>query len=45
MGGARSRDGRDERRIKYWPENLKGRDHSEEVGAVGMIILEWILQK
>jgi hypothetical protein len=26
-------------------ENLKGRDHSEELGVNGEIILEWILEK
>jgi hypothetical protein len=25
--------------------NLKGRDHSEDLGVVGKIILEWILGK
>jgi len=28
---------------KFWSENLKRRDHSEDVGADGRIILEWIL--
>jgi hypothetical protein len=27
----------------FWAVNLKGRDHSEELGVDGMIILEWIL--
>jgi hypothetical protein len=26
-------------------ENLKGRDHSEDLGVDGRIILEWILGK
>jgi hypothetical protein len=26
-------------------ENLKGRDHSEDLGVDGKIILEWILGK
>jgi hypothetical protein len=26
-------------------ENLKGRDHSEDMGIDGKIILEWILEK
>jgi hypothetical protein len=30
---------------KVWSENLKGRDHSEELGVDGKIILEYILQK
>jgi hypothetical protein len=29
---------------KFWTENLKGRDHSEELNVDGMI-LEWILGK
>jgi len=31
--------------IKFWSENLKGRDHSEDPGLDGKIILEWILWK
>jgi hypothetical protein len=27
---------------KFWLENLKGRDHSEDLGIDGMIILEWL---
>jgi hypothetical protein len=30
---------------KFWPENLKGRDHVEDVGIYGWIILEWIVGK
>jgi len=30
---------------KFWLENLKGRDHSEDICMVGKIILEWILEK
>jgi hypothetical protein len=29
---------------KFWSENLKGRDRSEDLGADGRIILEWILR-
>jgi hypothetical protein len=29
----------------FWLENLKGRDHLEDQGADGKIILEWILGK
>jgi hypothetical protein len=32
-------------RAKFWPENLKGRDQSEDIGVDGRIILEWILGK
>jgi hypothetical protein len=32
-------------RTKFWSENLKGRDHSEDLGIDGKIILEWILGK
>jgi hypothetical protein len=37
----------EEMRNKYkcWPESLKGRDHLEELGLDGKIILEWILLK
>jgi len=27
----------------FWLENLKGRDHSDDLGVNGGIILEWIL--
>jgi hypothetical protein len=30
---------------KFWLENLKGRDHSEDAGVGGRITLEWILGK
>jgi len=29
----------------FWLENLKGRDHLEDLGEEGKIILEWILGK
>jgi hypothetical protein len=32
-------------RTVFWSENLKGRDHTENVGVNRMIILEWILGK
>jgi hypothetical protein len=31
--------------IVFWLENLKERDHSDELGIDGRIILEWILGK
>jgi hypothetical protein len=31
--------------LKFWSENLKGEDTSEEPGVEGRIILEWILGK
>jgi hypothetical protein len=43
MGGSCRRHGRDEKLYKIWSGNLKGRDHSEDRGADGKIILEWIL--
>jgi hypothetical protein len=30
---------------KFWSENMKGRDHSEDLGVYGRIILQWILGK
>jgi hypothetical protein len=30
---------------KFWSKNLKGRDHSEDSGVDGEMILEWILEK
>jgi len=30
---------------KLWSENLKGRDHSRDLGVDGRIMLEWILWK
>jgi len=29
----------------FWSGNLKGRDHSEDLGIDGKIMLEWILEK
>jgi len=28
---------------KFWFENLKGKDHSEDLGVDGKIILKWII--
>jgi hypothetical protein len=30
---------------KFWLQSLNGEDHSEELGADGRIVLEWILGK
>jgi hypothetical protein len=30
---------------KFWSENLKGTDQSEDLSIGGRIILEWILEK
>jgi hypothetical protein len=30
---------------KFWPENVKERDHFEDLGVDVKIILEWILGK
>jgi hypothetical protein len=46
IGGACSTHGRHENCIEFfWLENLKGRDHSEDLAIGGRIILEWILGK
>jgi hypothetical protein len=45
MGGSCSMNDRDEKRIIVLLENLKRRDHSEDLGVDGRIILEWILRK
>jgi len=29
----------------FWPGNVKGRGHSEDLGVDGKIILKWILRK
>jgi len=44
MGKACSTHERDAKCIALWSENLKGRDHSEDVLLDGRIILEWILK-
>jgi hypothetical protein len=33
------------RNALFWSENLKGRDHSEDLGVDGRVIFEWILGK
>jgi hypothetical protein len=42
MGGAYSTHREDAKRIKTLVGKPEGRDHSEEVGTDGRIILEWI---
>jgi hypothetical protein len=41
MGGACSTHRRDEKCV----QNPKGREHSEDIGIDGRIVLEWILGK
>jgi hypothetical protein len=45
MGASRSTYVKNEKRITFSSENLKGRDHSEDVRVDVRIILEWILEK
>jgi len=45
VGGVCSTDGRGVNCVKNLSENLKERDHSEDLGIYGKIILEWILRK
>jgi hypothetical protein len=37
--------GRCERHRALWLENVKGRDHLEDLGVIGRIMLEWIYVK
>jgi len=32
-------------RTKFWSEDVKGKDHLEDLGVDAKIILEWILGK
>jgi len=46
MGEACSTHGSDVKYLKkFWLENLKERDHAEDLGVDGRIILDWILGK
>jgi hypothetical protein len=29
---------------KYWSEDMNGRNHSEDLGVDGRIMIEWVLQ-
>jgi hypothetical protein len=45
MGKACSMHGRNDMHTVFWLENLKGRDHSEDLNVDRRIILEWIIGK
>jgi hypothetical protein len=45
MDGESSTQRRKEMNTKFKSVNLKGRDHAEDLGVDGRIILEWILRK
>jgi hypothetical protein len=32
-------------RTKLWSENVKGRDHSENLGVDGRVVFKWILSE
>jgi hypothetical protein len=32
-------------RTKFWSDNMKGKDHMEDIGVDRKIILEWIFGK
>jgi len=32
-------------RTKFWSENLEGKDHSEDIGVDGKILLRWMFGK
>jgi len=43
MGGACSTDGRDEKCMMFWLENVEGRDHLEDLGMDGKVRFQCIL--
>jgi hypothetical protein len=45
MGGYVARMGNMRNAYKIWLKSLKGRDHSEDLGVDGKVILELILGK
>jgi hypothetical protein len=45
MDGTCSAYGGGERRVQFWWENLRERDHWEDPGIDGRIVLRWILRK
>jgi hypothetical protein len=45
MSQACSTHGSNEMYTEFWSGNLKGRDHMEDLGVDGRIIIEWVLKK
>jgi len=45
MDWACSMHERDHMHTLFWMDNMKGRDHSENLDVDGKIILEWIIGK
>jgi hypothetical protein len=43
--GQEARRGRGKMHARFWWGNLKERDHLENLGVDGIVILKWVLKK